>query len=194
MLEVVRAEYAPLSDLGGLSPDTVADIQQALRTFSMMPYGKHFRPGFGVTRAELAATLVRGARVPQYLPGKPSFTDVTDSTTMLFVESAQAAPGGALFTDATAGGKFRPDDYATRLAAAVALVRAAGLQAEASAAASQPLVLKDASEIPTSLRGYVAVALAHGLLTAEDGYFKAQSAITRAQLAHSLVVTWRQVN
>jgi serine protease AprX len=194
MLEVTRAEYAPLSDLGGLSPDTVADIQQALRTFSMMPYGKHFRPGFGVTRAELAATLVRGARVPQYLPGKPSFTDVTDSSTMLFVESAQSAPGGALFTDAIAGGKFRPDDVATRLAAAIALVRAAGLQAEASAAASQPLTLKDASEIPTALRGYVAVALAHGLLTADDGYFKAQSAITRAQLAHSLVVTWRQVN
>ena len=193
-MEVTRAEYAPLNDLSGLSPETRGDIQQALRKFAMTPYGKNFRPDFGVTRAELAATLLKGAHVPQYLPGKPSFTDVKDSTTMLFVESAQAAPGGALFTDATSGGKFRPDDYATRLTAAVALVRAAGLQAEANAAAAQPLILKDAGEIPAAMRGYVAVALAHGLLTAEDGYFKAQSAITRAQLAHSLVVTWRQVN
>jgi serine protease AprX len=194
VLEVMRAEYVPMSDLEALSPEARAEIQQALRKFALMPYGKRFRPDFGVTRADLAAALVKSARVPQYLPGKPTFTDVTDSTTMLFVESAQATPGGALFTDATSGGKFRPDDYATRLAAAVALVRAAGLQSEVSAAAMRTLPVKDASEIPSTLRGYVGVALEHGLLVAEDGYFKAQSAITRAQLAHSLVVLWREVN
>ncbi len=193
-MEVTRAEYAPLSDLSGLSAERRGDIQQALRRFALMPYGKRFRPDFGVTRADLAAALVKGTRVPQYLPGKPTFTDVTDSTTMLFVESAQAAPNGALFTDAASGSKFRPDDYATRLAAAIALVRAAGLQAEANAAALRPLLLKDAAEIPAAARGYVWVAIERGLLTVEDGYFKAQSAITRAQLAHSLVVTWRQVN
>jgi serine protease AprX len=195
MLEVTRAQYTPLNDLDGLSPETRADIQQALRKFALIPYGKHFRPGFGVTRAELAGALVRAGQVRQYLPGKARFTDVSDSTTMLFVESAQSAPGGALFTDVSPGGKFRPDDLATRLAAAIALVRAAGLQAEANAAASQPLVnVKDAAEIPASARGYVSVALSSGLLTAENGYFQAQSAITRAQLAHSLVVAWRQVN
>jgi serine protease AprX len=194
VVEVTRAEYAPLSDVGALSPEARADIQRALRTYVMLPYGKHFRPGFGVTRSELAAALVRTGRVPQYLPGRPTFTDVSDATTMLFVESAQSAPGGALFADAQPGGKFRPDDYATRLATAVALVRATGLQAEANAASSLPLSVKDASEIPAALRGYVAVALDKGLLTAEDGYFHAQSAITRAQLAHSLLLTWRAVN
>jgi serine protease AprX len=194
MLEVTRAQYAPLGDLDGLSADVRADIQHALRTFAMMPYGKQFRPTFGVTRGEFAATLVRSGSVPQYLPGKARFTDVSDSTTMLFVESVQNAPGGALFTDAAPGGKFRPDDFATRLESAIALVRAAGLQAEANAAAAQPLILKDAAQIPMSARGYVAVALEHGLLTAENGYFHAQDAITRAQLAHALVVTWRQVN
>jgi serine protease AprX len=194
VMEVTRAEYAPLSDLDGLNPDVRGDIQQALRRFAMTPYGKRFRPDFGATRAELAAALVKGARVPQYLPGKPSFTDVTDSTTMLFVESAQSSPGGALFTDVTSGGKFRPDDAATRLAAAVALVRAAGLQGEVSAAALRPLNVKDAGEIPAALRGYVWVAIEHGLLTVENGYFRAQSAITRAQLAHSLVMTGREIN
>jgi serine protease AprX len=194
LMEVMRAEYAPLGDLEGLSPEARAEIQQVLRRFALAPYGKRFRPDFGVTRADLAAALVKGARVPQYLPGRPSFTDVTDSTTMLFIESAQAAPGGALFMDVTSGGKFRPDDYATRLTAAVALVRAAGLQGEVSAAALRVLPVKDAAEIPAAMRGYVSVALEHGLIVAEDGYFKAQSAITRAQLAHALVVTWREIN
>ena len=194
LFEVTRAEYAPLSDLEGLSPEARADIQGVLRTYVMKPYGPRFRPGFGVTRAELAGTLVRGAHVPQYLPGKPRFTDVTDRETMLFVESAQNAPGGALFPDAAPGSKFRPDDFATRLEAAVALVRAAGLQAQAEATTSLPPSVKDAQTIPTALRGYVAVALEKGLLTAEDGQFQAQSAITRAQLAHSMLVLWRQVN
>jgi serine protease AprX len=193
VVEVTRAQYAPLNDLGALSPEARADIQQVLRKYAMLPYGKNFRPGFGVTRAELAAALVRAGFVPQYLPGKPRFADVSDSTTMLFVESVQSSPAGALFTDAQPGGKFRPDDYATRLAAAVALVRASGLQSEV-ATTTLPSYLKDAGEIPVALRGYVAVALDKGLLTAEDGYFRAQSAITRAHLAHSLLVAWRKVN
>jgi serine protease AprX len=194
VVEVTRAEFAPLGDVGGLSPQARADIRQVLRTYVMLPFGKNFRPGFGVTRSELAASLVRAGVVPQYLPGRPTYADVSDSQTMLFVESAQSAPGGALFTDAPPGGKFRPDAYATRLNAAVALVRAAGLQAQANAASSLPLSVKDAGEIPTALRGYVSVALDKGFLTAEDGYFRAQSAITRAQLAHSLLLTWRKVN
>ncbi|HEY0380510.1 MAG TPA: S8 family serine peptidase [Pyrinomonadaceae bacterium] len=194
VFEVTRAEYAPLSDLDGLSPEARADIQAVLRSYVMKPYGRHFRPGFGVTRADLAATLVRGAKVPQYLPARPRFTDVTDRETMLGVESAQNAPNGALFPDAAPGSRFRPDDFATRLAAAVALVRAAGLQAEAEATSSLPSWVKDANTIPTALRGYAAVALDKGLMTAEDGQFRAQSAITRAQLAHSMLVLWRQVN
>jgi hypothetical protein len=106
---------------------------------------------------------------------------------MIFVESAQSAPGGALFTDATAGGQFRPDDFTTRLAAAVALVRAAGLQAEANAAASQPLILNDASDIPSALRGYVAVALSHKLMAADGGNFRALGSLTRAELAHAII-------
>ena len=194
LFEVTRAEYAPLSDIGGLSPESRAEIQAVLRSYVMKPIGPHFRPGFGVTRSELAATLLRGGKVPQYLPARPRFTDVTDRETMLGVESVQSAPGGALFPDASPGGKFRPDDYATRLAAAVALVRAAGLQAEAEATYSLPSWVKDANTVPATLRGYVAVALDKGLMTAEGGQFQAQSAITRAQLAHSMLVLWRQVN
>jgi serine protease AprX len=187
VLDVTRVQYAPLSDLSDLSAAARSDIYQALRTFVMSAYGNRFRPSFGVTRAELAAALVKSGLVPQYLPGQARFTDVRDASTMIFVESAQSAPSGALFWDATPGGQFRPDDFATRLTAAVALVRAAGLQTEANAAASQPLNLNDASEIPTAMRGYVTVALSHGFLTADGGNFRSQSPLTRAELAHAIV-------
>jgi serine protease AprX len=187
VMEVTRVQYAPLQDIDGLTAAARADIQQALRTFVLTPYGNNFRPGFSVSRADLAAALVAGARVPQYLSGKSSYTDVTDAATTLFVESAQAAPGGALFINTTSGGAFRPYDNADRLTAAVALVRAAGLRSEAEAKNSVPLLISDASAIPANLRGYVTVALAHGWLTADGGSFRPTSALTRAELAHAIV-------
>lgn len=186
VLEVTRVEYAPLSDLSGLSANSRADIYRALRTFVMSPYGNYFRPGHAVSRADLAAALVKGAGVPQYLPGKPGYTDVTDATTSIFVESVQAAPGGALFINTPAGGAFRPYESVDRLTAAVALVRAAGLRSEADAKGSQPLALADAMTIPGSLRGYVAVAIERGLLTVEGGMFRPNNALTRAELARAL--------
>ncbi|MBA3438951.1 MAG: S8 family serine peptidase, partial [Pyrinomonadaceae bacterium] len=186
-LEVTRAEYAALQDITGLSAASRAEIYQNLRSFVMFPSGKRFRPTFGVTRGELAATLVYGARVPQYLPGSSSFTDVRDKATMIFVESAQAAPGGPLFYDATPGGGFRLNDFADRLTAAVALVRAAGLRSEAEAQTGTPLALTDASEIPAELRGYVAVALSRNLLTADGTNFRPRNSLTRVALAHAMV-------
>ncbi|HVG33379.1 MAG TPA: S8 family serine peptidase [Pyrinomonadaceae bacterium] len=187
LMQVTRVEYAPLQDVSGLSPAQRAEIYQALRTFVMSPYGEYFRPGYGVSRADLAAALVKGAGVPQYLPAKYSYTDVTDATTSIFVESAQAAPGGALFINTTAGGAFRPQDSVDRLTAAVALVRAAGLRSEAEAKNSQPLVYVDAMSIPSNLRGYVRVAIDRGLLAVDGGQIRPGSALTRAELAHALV-------
>jgi serine protease AprX len=192
VLEVTRAVYAPLTDLGGLSPSAREEVYQNLRSYVMRPLGDSFRPGFGVTRADLAATLVLGARVPQYAPGQPGYPDVPDRTTLLFVESVQAAPGGALFADVTPGARFRPDDMADRLTAAVALVRAAGFGAEAEARAGAPLSVADAGAIPSGSRGYVAVALERGLLTAEGGSFRPQGTLTRLELAHAMSVTARR--
>ena len=87
---------------------------------------------------------------------------------MSFVESAQASPGGALFTDVTKGGRFRPTDGVTRLVAAVALVRAAGLRGEAEAKANTPLAFLDALTIPADLRGYVAVAVSRGFISSDN--------------------------
>jgi len=112
---------------------------------------------------------------------------VRDPATRLFVESVQASPTGSLFTDAAKGGRFRPNDTANRLTAAVALVRAAGFRSDAEAKAGAPLPFLDATSIPNELRGYVAVAVSTGLLQA-DTNFRPQATLTRAELAHAIVV------
>jgi len=152
----------------------------------MAPIGQRFRPSFAVTRSDLAAALVLGARVPQYLPGQSSYTDVRDRATMLFVESAQASPNGSLFPDASPGGPFQPDLSVDRLTAVIALVRAAGLRSQAESG-TYTLTYTDAASIPSSLRGYVAVAVQNGLIRTSGTTFNPQGAFTRLDLSHAMV-------
>ena len=191
VVEIARARYARMSDVAALNPSLQDDIYQNLRSFTMWPIGSKFRADFGVSRSDLAMALVLSARVPQYLPGQPTYKDVRDASTMLFVESVQASPNGPLFIDATKGGQFRPDDNATRLAAAVALVRAAGLRSEAEAKAGAPLAFLDAATIPNELRGYVSVAVSNGLLKS-DSSFKPNGTFTRGDLAQAIAVIQRR--
>lgn len=190
VLEITRARYPGLNDVAALSPAAQADVFQSLRSFTMWPVGSRFGSGSGVTRAELAAAMVRSGRVPQYLPGQSGFRDVRDSSTMLFVESAQASPTGPLFIDVAGSDHFRPFENVNRLAAAVALVRAAGLRSEAEAKAGAPLAFLDALSVPSTLRGYVSVAVSKGLLQA-DNAFRPQAAFTRVELARANAVIQR---
>src|ERR1051325_1106869 len=187
VLEVGRARYARLNDLDSLSPALRGDVYQHLRSFSMWPIGSRFRGEFGVSRLDLSTALVLAARVPQYSPGQSNYSDVRDATTKLFVESVQASPTGSLFIDVSKGAQFRPNDNCTRLAAAIALVRAAGLRSDAEAKAGTPLPYLDAGTIPSNLRGYVSVATSTGLLQAGTN-FSPQTSITRADLAHAITV------
>ncbi len=191
VLQIGRAQYAYITDVGYVNPNLREEIYQDIRSFAMWPIGSKFRADYAVSRSDLATALVLGARVPQYLPGKPSYLDVRDSSTMSFVESAQASPTGALFVDVTTGGQFRPGDTANRLAAAVALVRAAGLRSEAEAKSNTPLAFLDVASIPSELRGYVCVAVSRGLLQG-DSLFRPQNALTRAELAHAIAVLENQ--
>jgi hypothetical protein len=131
-----------------------------------------------------------GARVPQYLAGQPLYQDVRDSTTRLFVESAQTSPTGPLFVDVS-GDRFRPNDSVSRLTAAIALVRAAGLRSDAEARAGIPLTFLDAGSIPEVYSGYVSVAISRGLLQG-DTLFRPQAALTRVELAHAIAVIERR--
>src|SRR5260370_435162 len=108
VVKTTSARYAPLSDLGSLDSSSVSEICQNFRGLVMSPIGSRFRPGFGVTRAGFATAMVMGGRVPQYLPAQSSYSDIRDRATMLFVESAQAAPNAALFPGLNPGGNFQP--------------------------------------------------------------------------------------
>jgi serine protease AprX len=186
VLTLTKAEYAPVNDIGDLDSASVSEIYQNFRSLVMWPLGQRFRPAFAVTRSDLAMALVVGGRVPQYLPGQSSYTDVRDHATMLFVESAQASPNGSLFPGATPGGTFQPDLSVDRLTAVIALVRAAGLRPQAESG-TYPLTYTDAASIPTSLRGYVAVAVQNGLIRTNGTAFNPQGAFTRLDLSHAMV-------
>jgi hypothetical protein len=184
-LRTTSARYPALTDLAGLDSASLGEINQAFRFLTMAPLGANFRPGFAVTRANLAAALVEGARVPQYLPGQSSYPDIRDRATMLFVESAQASPNGALFPSINAGAPFQPDATVDRLTAVVALVRAAGLRQQAESG-TYTLTYTDAASIPSSLRGYVVVAVQNGLIRTSGTAFNPQGSFTRLDLAHAL--------
>src|SRR5205085_12162325 len=110
---------------------------------------------------------------------------VRDRTTMLFVESAQASPNGPLFPSISTGGPFQPDLAVDRLTAVVALVRAAGLRQQAESG-TYTLTYADAASIPSSLRGYVVVAVQNGLIRPNGTMFNPQGAFTRLDLATAL--------
>ncbi len=186
VFETARVVYAPLADTNGLDAFTLYNIRQSMRSLAMWPDADgRFRPGAAVTRWELAAAMIAGARVPQYVPATPSFLDVSDDTTMDFIEGSQS-----LFPDAMRGGNFRPDAYATRLTSAVVLVRAAGLQQEADSKAGAFLGYTDAQSIPWGLRGYVQVAVSRGLISSAQ-QFNPTGALTRAELARGVATIVR---
>jgi hypothetical protein len=74
--------------------------------------------------------------------------------------------------------------------AAVVLVRAAGLQAEAESKAGAFLPYTDASQIPYELRGYVQVAVGRGLIGSASQY-NPTGALTRAELARGVATILR---
>jgi hypothetical protein len=106
------------------------------------------------------------------------FSDVRDLTTRNAVEGVQANPNGKLFYDASAGSAFYPNNSASKLVAAVAWVKAAGLENETSTTFLLSSI-PDANSIPSQYRNYVAVALNHGFITLENGRINPYRSITR---------------
>ncbi|MFN2404887.1 MAG: S8 family serine peptidase [Pyrinomonadaceae bacterium] len=184
-VDVTQVEYPLMLDQSTLSPDQAAQVEKSLLANLMLPEGRKFRPYAAVSRLELAESLVRAGLVPQYMASAAMFTDVRDAYSRNSVESTQAFPSGSLFYDATPGGKFSPFNGATKLAAAIAFVKAAGLNSQA-ASASLPLTLSDASSIPAAWRGYVAVALQRGFVSLDGNAFSPSRNLTRVELARSL--------
>lgn len=184
-VEITQVEYPVLLDQSTLSPDQATQVEKSLLANLMLPEGRKFRPNATVSRFELAEGLIRSGLVPQYMASAAMFTDVRDTYSRNVVESAQAFASGSLFYDANTGAKFSPNNGATKLAAAIAFVKAAGLKSEATSA-SLPLTLTDVSSIPVAWRGYVAVALQRGFLSLDGNAFNPSRNLTRVELATSL--------
>ncbi|HEX7773799.1 MAG TPA: S8 family serine peptidase [Pyrinomonadaceae bacterium] len=184
-VDVTQVEYPVMLDLSTLSPNQVAQVKKSLLANLMLPEGQKFRPSAVVSRVELAEALVRSGLVPQYMSSAAMFTDVRDTYSRNVVESTQAFHCGSLFYDATPGGKFNPYNGATKLTAAIAFVKAAGLSSQA-AYAWLPLTVSDASTIPAAWRGYVAIALQRGFLSLDGNAFNPSRPLTRLELATSL--------
>lgn len=185
-LEVTVVEYPSLLDLSGLSGGALADVQTSMAANLLIADGRKFRPDFPVLRAEFAEAFVRAGLVPQYSAASAVFVDVRDRYSRSSVESTYANPTGRLIYDAEAGGRFYPYSHATRLAAAIAFVRAANLESTASTAVL-PLAVTDAASIPVQWRGHVAVALQKGYLNLEAGKFNPTRSLKRVELAGALV-------
>jgi serine protease AprX len=181
-----QVQYPDLLDLSGLSTQSLSAVQSSIAANILQPQGRKFRPSSAVSRSEVAEAIVRAGLVPQYVAASPMFIDVRDAYARNAVESVQANPGGKLIYDADAGGKFYPYASVTKLAGAIALVKAAKLDS-AAASATLPSSVSDAASIPVQWRGYVAVALQKGFLTLDGDQFNLSRAITRVELANAIV-------
>jgi hypothetical protein len=90
---------------------------------------------------------------------------------------------------------FRPNAQVTRAEFAALLVRAMGLQGEATQKAQAELSFKDAGDVPAPLHGYVAVAIDHKVmpLLADGGWHPGQPT-TRGDAAGALVAVMDSLN
>lgn len=90
---------------------------------------------------------------------------------------------------------FRPNAQVNRAEFAALLVRALGLQGEATQKAAAPLSVPDAADVPATLHGYVAVILDHKIMApSSDGTFKPNAATTRAEAAGALAAVMDTLN
>jgi hypothetical protein len=82
---------------------------------------------------------------------------------------------------------FRPNAQVTRAEFAALLIRAMGLQGEATQKAQAPLSFKDAGDVPAPLHGYVAVAIDHKIMPLlPDGGWRPGQPTTRGDAAGAL--------
>jgi serine protease AprX len=187
IVETTCINYSPALKLQQLPIQSQVIVKESLRSYLTLSQGALFKPSFGVTRAELAAGIVRNGRASQYLSGAPMFADVRDLMTRNVVESVQTYPNGKLFFDASSGASFNPNSFASKLVTAVALVKAANLDS-AAASAVLPFSVTDRNTIPAEWRGYVAVALQKGLINLDGAAFNPNRALTQLELAQAMVI------
>jgi hypothetical protein len=139
-----------------------------------------FAPGAPVTRAEMAALLVRLTGAKEVTPAQPTFTDVAPGA--WYYSAIETAVRAGLFKGYT-DGSFQPDATLTREQLAALAVRLTG-----AATGTTQLPFADRADIAPWAEEAVAAAYAQGLLRGvSDTEFAPQMSVTRAQAAALMV-------
>jgi serine protease AprX len=168
-ITVTHFVYNPneVTDISSLDAASREKVYRLVYDRIMFTEGGAFRPEADLTRMELARALMFAARVPQYIPNRPSFTDLAQGTPESLVAESLKKEG----VMGTSGGAFGAGASVSRLEQAVAMVRALRLDNQAKALANSNVtsggtVLTDNAQIPGPMRGYVQLALDRGLMEA----------------------------
>jgi len=190
--ETAVAVVTAYADVAGLPDADRDDVTRAVSRNVMIGRNDGFDAYTDLTRGELARALALAAGRPQRIPPSPSFSDVPASDPLYpYVETVAGARARQVIVDPQNAKNFGPGHDVDRIDFTVALVRGAGLEAEAKARAGESLGLVDAKLIPSNLNGYVAVALERGLIDAiatSDGFvFNPKDEVHRIEAARSLL-------
>lgn len=142
----------------------------------------NFYPESKVTRAEFAKIMTLAASVPVTHPAANPYADIDkDAWHAPYIQAAKPYMNYYL-----SGGLsvFRPDSPALREDIAVALVRLKGYSVMTADETVLTHMFSDATSISANAKKYIAVAVERGLIVGyEDGTFRGQQSITRAEAA-----------
>ncbi len=200
-----------------LGPERASVTERLVDGYSTGVYA----PDNLLSRGELAQYLVLAGSLRQSLPfpGKPSASGLDPKKSPLVYACAETvASRGAVLRDLTysqspvmlrQGGEFNPNGRVSRLDLAYSLVQSLAMEPQATALAGTSLTafydgkrvpVEDSASVPSSLRGYVQLALDTGMLVPRFAlkdstvfgapptliaYFDAGKWVTRADYAFS---------
>ena len=152
------------------------------------PDGK-FYPSSTVTRAEFAKMMTTAANINVANASKAvTFTDVDASHWALQYINA-AKPYLSSYQTPSGAAAFHPSEAAVREDIAVAMVLLKGINVQNADESILKTMFSDYSSISSNARKYIAVALENGIVSGyDDGTFRAQSSITRAE---AVAMMWR---
>ncbi|MFZ5648435.1 MAG: YcdB/YcdC domain-containing protein [Bacillota bacterium] len=180
---VEKKEKQPFSDISGHPAEQ--DILLLAEEGIVKGAGGQFRPDDAITGAEILAMLVKACSqrspfYPLYEAGKdePWHKPVFDS----------ARARGILDEGFTLG----PEDGVNRLQLSRLGINAGGWGKLARLSHIFRPEVSDVESIPAEYRGYVASAVAMGLIVPEDGKFSPEKAVTRGEAAIFLVKLMKQ--
>ncbi|MCH5185369.1 MAG: S-layer homology domain-containing protein [Oscillospiraceae bacterium] len=146
-----------------------------------------FRPDVTVSRAEFAKMIVSAAGLRIINPSMSSFYDVAaDKWYYPYAETAREFIPTYRYNGTI---MFYPDEPATREVVAIALVSLKGYDVSAVDTSMIQNIFSDYSGMEEWVKKYIIAAVERGLVSGyEDGTFRAQQPVTRAEAA---AMIWR---